>query len=89
LLKFVDLLGYEEGINEGKVWVWEVSIVPDFLGYQERAQDQWPPVCWLKWHLRKSDQSVNVHQTYDAAFWTRIKLLFNECYLRYLNCAQS
>ena len=73
LLKFVDLLGYEERIDKGEICVGQVAIIPDLLGYQKGAKDKWTPVGWLQGHLSEGNESVYVNQTYNAALRAKTK----------------
>ena len=69
LLKLVDLLGHEEGVDEGEVRIGQVAVIPNLLSYQKGAKDERAPVSWLQRHLREGYQSIDVDQADDAAFW--------------------
>ncbi len=70
LLKLIDLLCDEEGIDESEVSIREVAVIPHLLCYQKRAEDEGTPVSGLQWHLCEGDQSVDVDQADDAALRT-------------------
>jgi len=64
----IQLVGHEERVDEGEVGVAEIAIIPNFLGYEERAEDEGPPVGGLKRNFCERDQSIDVDQTNYAAF---------------------
>ena len=88
LFKLVDLLGNEKWVDECKVSICEISIIPNFLRDQKRAQKHWPPVCWLKWHLSECNEPVDIDQADNAAFWTELGAIVESLYklLNVLNC---
>ena len=71
-LQFVDLRGHKERIDEGKVGIGQVPVVPHLLSDQQGAQRQWPPVGWLKGNLREGDQPVYVDEADDAALGPKL-----------------
>lgn len=75
LLKLVDLLSHEEWVDEGKVRITEIPIIPYLLCHQQRAQDQWSPIGWMQWHLGKGNQSIDIHQAYDTALRTKFSTI--------------
>ena len=81
LLKLVDLLSHKERINECKVGIREVTIVPNFLCNQKRAEKHGSPVGGLQGHFSKRNEPINVNETDDAALGTELSAIvqgFNE-----------
>ena len=75
LLKLVNFLSNKERINECKIGIREVTIVPDFLCNQKRAQKHGPPVSGLQGHFSKRNEPIDVNEADDAAFGTELSTI--------------
>lgn len=60
LFQGVDFFSNEERVDESKVSIGQVLVIPHLLGHQEGAQDQRTPVGGIQGQTSECDQSVNV-----------------------------
>mmetsp|Transcript_56955 Transcript_56955/g.78984 ORF Transcript_56955/g.78984 Transcript_56955/m.78984 type:complete len:246 (-) Transcript_56955:47-784(-) len=67
LLKLVDFFSDEEGVNEGKIGVGQVLVIPHLLSHHDGAKEQRSPIGGVEGHASKGNEPVDIHQADNAA----------------------
>ncbi len=72
-LEHVDLIEHEKWIDECKIRIRQIAIIPDLLSHEKRAENNRSPVSLIERDACVSNEPVNVDQTNDNALGAELR----------------